>query len=100
MTTLQWVDATGKKEPLRAKPGAYSQLSLSPDGKRVALPVLDGGSRDIWVYDPQRDAMTRLTFVPKNWQDFEIIVRDAQARHSGGVQPSRHGREIPFPHTA
>jgi hypothetical protein len=62
MTTLQWVDATGKKEPLRAKPGDDSQLNLSPDGKRVALPVAEGPSRDTWVYDPQRDAMTRLTF--------------------------------------
>jgi serine/threonine-protein kinase len=61
LTTLQWVDPTGKKEPLRAKPGAYQFLSLSPDGKRVALVVAEGGSQDVWVYDPRRDAMTRLT---------------------------------------
>ena len=30
-------------------------------GKRIALSVIDGGSQDVWVYDPQRDAMTRLT---------------------------------------
>jgi len=62
MTTLQWVDPAGSKEPLLAKPGVYSDPTLSPDGKRVALEVGNGGSRDIWVYDPQRDAMTRLTF--------------------------------------
>jgi len=60
--TLQWVDLTGKKEPLRANPGAYGLATLSPDGKRVALSVIEGGSEDIWVYDLQRDAMTRLTF--------------------------------------
>jgi eukaryotic-like serine/threonine-protein kinase len=62
MTTLQWVDATGKKEPLPAKPGVDADPALSPDGKRVALSITEGGSTDIWVYNPQRDAMTRLTF--------------------------------------
>ncbi len=60
--TLQWVDATGRKEPLLARPGLYGSPSLSPDGKRVALSVAVGGNVDVWVYDPQRDAMTRLTF--------------------------------------
>jgi serine/threonine-protein kinase len=60
--TLQWVDPTGKREPLRTKPGAYRQPRLSPDGKRVALTISEGENTDIWVYDTQRDAMTRLTF--------------------------------------
>jgi WD40 repeat protein/predicted Ser/Thr protein kinase len=59
--TLQWVDPTGRKEALLAKPGAYGNPSLSPDGKRVVLTIAEGGSSDVWVYDPQRDAMTRLT---------------------------------------
>jgi serine/threonine-protein kinase len=63
MSTLQWVDAAGRKEPLRATPGAYLDPRLSPDGKRVALQLGDGGLPDVWVYDAQRDTMTRLTFV-------------------------------------
>jgi serine/threonine-protein kinase len=61
MATLQWVDPSGKTEPLLAKPGAYVFASLSPDGRRVALMVAEGG-QNVWVYDPQRDIMTRLTF--------------------------------------
>lgn len=61
MMTLQWLDATGKKEPLLAKPGAYTNPRLSSDGKRVAMIVSEGSNQDIWVYDPQRDAITRLT---------------------------------------
>ena len=61
MMTLEWVDATGKKEPLGVKPDLYEELYLSPDGKRVALTVNEGGSRNIWVYDRQREARTRLT---------------------------------------
>jgi len=47
---------------LQARPGVYEDLSLSPDGTRVALTVIDGSTPDLWVYDSQRDAMTRLTF--------------------------------------
>jgi len=60
-TLLQWVDLTGKKEPLRAKPGVYQYPSLSPDGMRVALPIIEGGNSDVWVYDPQRDAISNST---------------------------------------
>jgi len=60
--TFQWLDRAGKKEPLLAKPGLYSSPRLSPDGKRLALMLTDGANQDIWVYDPQRDSMTRLTF--------------------------------------
>jgi serine/threonine protein kinase/Tol biopolymer transport system component len=60
MTTVQWVDATGNKEPLRAKPGIYESPSLSPDGKRLALVLTDEGRPDVWVFDQQRE--TRLTF--------------------------------------
>lgn len=59
---LEWVDATGKKVPLAGRLGVYEDLSLSPDGKRVALTVIDGGNQDIWIYDFRRDVMTRLTF--------------------------------------
>jgi serine/threonine-protein kinase len=61
LTTLQRVDASGKREPLQAKPGMYSALKLSPDGRQVALRVSDGPYQDIFVYDLERDVMTRLT---------------------------------------
>jgi serine/threonine-protein kinase len=60
--TMQWVDSAGQRETLRAKPDAYSDPRLSPDGKRMAFVVGEGASRDVRVYDPQRDVMTRLTF--------------------------------------
>ncbi len=60
--TLQWLDASGKTEPLPAKPGNYLQPHVSPDGTQVALTITTAGGQDIWVYDWQRDAMSRLTF--------------------------------------
>jgi hypothetical protein len=58
VSTVEWVDASGTK-PLQAKPGNYSDPSLSPDGKRLA--VVESRT-DVWIYDSQRDAMTRLSF--------------------------------------
>ena len=62
LLTVAWLDGTGKVQPLLAKPGAYGRPSMSPDGQRLALEVTDGSGTDIWVYDWQRDTMTRLTF--------------------------------------
>jgi serine/threonine-protein kinase len=56
--------ANEKRAPLEAKPALYVGVSLSPEGKRVAWTILDeeSGGYDLWVYDIQRDATTRLTF--------------------------------------
>ena len=57
-----WIDSSGKREPLLAKPGPYAgRPRISPDGRRVAIAVRDGSRQDIWVYEPERDSMTRLT---------------------------------------
>jgi len=61
LVSLQWLDADGKTEPLPARPAGYAQPHLAPDGKRLAVSITGGGGQDIWVYDWQRDAMSRLT---------------------------------------
>jgi len=88
--TIQWVNPTGKQEPLLAKSGDYDDPRLSPDGKRVALTVAQEGNRDVWVYDPQRDAMTRLTFGGRNrspvWSpDSQYVV----FANTGGIFQAR-----------
>ena len=61
-STAQWLEATGKQEPLVARPGTYLGIPrVSPDGKRIAIAVQDGSNQDIWIYEPERDAMNRLT---------------------------------------
>ena len=62
LLTIAWLDGAGKVQPLLAKPGVYALPSMSPDGQRLALGVRDGSGTDIWLYDWQRDSMTRLTF--------------------------------------
>lgn len=55
--TVHWLDSAGKMQPLLAKPDAYQSARLSPDGQRLAI-----ATTDLWVYEWQRDTMTRLTF--------------------------------------
>jgi serine/threonine-protein kinase len=57
-----WVSRNGTEQPLLTRPGRYSEPALSPDGRRVALTITGtGGNRDIWVYEPARDLLTRIT---------------------------------------
>ena len=60
--SVYWMDRQGKFTPLRETPGAYLFPALSPDGKRLALQIRDGKRMDIWVYEWERDTLTRLTF--------------------------------------
>ncbi len=62
LLTVAWLAGAGKVQPLLAKPGNYGRPSMSPDGQRLAIEVSDGSGSDIWLYDWQRDTMTRLTF--------------------------------------
>ena len=59
LVTVQWLDSAGETQPLLAKPGSYGRPRVSPDGQRLALEVQNGLTRDTWVYDWQRDNMTR-----------------------------------------
>ena len=59
---VEWLDGAGKTQPILTKPGSYRSPHLSPDGQRLALLMTEGSNTDVWVYDWQRDTMTRLTF--------------------------------------
>src|SRR5262249_37289933 len=60
--TVAWLDSSGKVEPLMKTPAAYYIPRLSPDGQRLAIQMTSPASADLYVYDWQRDSMTRLTF--------------------------------------
>jgi serine/threonine-protein kinase len=62
LKTVQWMDRTGRLEPLLETPGDYRAISLSPDGKRLAIVNADTGGSDLYVYDLQRHLQpVRLT---------------------------------------
>jgi hypothetical protein len=61
--SLVWVSRQGAEEPITAPPRRYVSARLAPDGKRVALQILDQSS-EIWTWDFAREKLTRLTLGP------------------------------------
>ncbi len=59
--TLLWVDRNGWARPATEMRRAYEHPRLSPDGKRLAVKISDDSSSHIWIYDLERDALTRLS---------------------------------------
>ena len=63
LRTLVWVDRKGREQPVGAAVGYYIYPRISPDATRVALDV-GGANRDIWVWNLEREVMTRITDGP------------------------------------
>jgi Tol biopolymer transport system component/predicted Ser/Thr protein kinase len=59
---VMWLDTSGKTQPLLQKPGTYYTPSISPDGRHLAVVQESGKDQDAWIYDAQRDSMSRLTY--------------------------------------
>ena len=101
LLTVAWLDGAGKVQPLLAKPGVYASPSLSPDGQRLALDVTEGSGTDIWVYDWQRDTMTRLTFTgtadhPVWSPDGRYIAFDAVGEGMSVIRSDGSGKPQPL----
>lgn len=62
---LIWFDRSGKRVGELGDPAPYRNPRLSPDGKRLAVELVDGsGNRDIWIIDLARRVPVRFTFDP------------------------------------
>jgi eukaryotic-like serine/threonine-protein kinase len=61
---LAWMDRTGRETPVNLEPRPYLRASLSPDGSRIALAIRERGNTDIWIAEPERRTISRLTFDP------------------------------------
>jgi Tol biopolymer transport system component len=68
---LTWFDRQGKKLGTIGEPGVYRTLTISPDGKRVAVERTDPQTqdKDIWLIDVATGAATRFTSDPA-WEAF------------------------------
>jgi serine/threonine-protein kinase len=73
---LVWMDRSGQSEPLPLPESSYMEPALSPDGRRLALMIREQTGTDIWVYDLEREALTKLTFTGDNY--FPIWSRDGK----------------------
>jgi serine/threonine-protein kinase len=55
------VDMAGKVELLGTQVRGFEDLSVSADGKRIVTTLVENASADLWIYNRERDALTRLT---------------------------------------
>ena len=58
---LVWLDRSGRKLRELGLAGRLASPALSPDGRRVALSITEGGNQDVWVFDMVRGVKTRLS---------------------------------------
>ncbi len=63
---MVWVDRQGNVELLAAPPRDYNRLSLSPDGRKVAMDIPLDNESDIWIYDIPTGELRRLTYEGTN----------------------------------
>ena len=60
-TRLVWVDRRGKVQTLGMPPRSYKTLSLSPDGRSLAL-IIGDPRYDLWFQDLESGTLTQRTF--------------------------------------
>jgi Tol biopolymer transport system component/predicted Ser/Thr protein kinase len=63
LARLVWLDRSGKEIGSLGTPGDQANPRISPDGKRVALNIIDHqtGNMDIWIYQSSGGIATRVT---------------------------------------
>jgi Tol biopolymer transport system component len=66
LSRLEWFDRNGKELGTVGKPEMYSNVSLAPNGKSLAVDKIDMGNQnsDVWIYDLQGESAKRMTFDP------------------------------------
>ncbi len=87
---LTWFDRQGKVVSTSGEPGLYRTLTISPDGRRLAVERNDPQTqnRDIWLLEVASGATTRFTSDP-GWDAFPTWSPDGRrivfTSNRGGV---------------
>lgn len=58
---LLWMDRKGERRTIVEDTRVLYDPAVSPDGKTLALSIATEGNSDLWVYDVERETLTRLT---------------------------------------
>jgi eukaryotic-like serine/threonine-protein kinase len=76
-STFVWADREGHREPTHVPPGNFRGFSLSPDGRRLAVPVTESAGADVWVFDMERpQTPRRITF--DGWNNHVVWSSDGR----------------------
>ena len=58
---MSWLDRTGKTTPLGYAAATWTNVRFDPDGRRVAFDVIIGKDRQVWSFDWERGAASKIT---------------------------------------
>lgn len=111
---LVWVSRNGAEQNLAAPAHYYEQPRLSPDGRRIAVNIVDDRGFQLWLYDLARDTLARFTvkgstsgyptWTPDGkriafWSDIEgpLNIYWQLADGSGGLERLTTGENPQFP---
>ncbi len=84
MRSLVWVDRKGHEEPTWAPLRSYGPPRLSPDGRRVAVGILDQGNTEIWICGPRAGDAEAVDLL--SWHGWNVALdtrRPADRLHVG-----------------
>jgi serine/threonine-protein kinase len=66
-SNLVWLQKSGRVDSLSYPAEIYGGFQLSPDGQRLAIPILQGGEWNIWIYNLARRSRFKLTLQGSNY---------------------------------
>jgi len=62
---IMWAEAAARPLPITEEKRGFQYPAVSPDGRRIAVSVYEEGSADLWLLEPARGVLTRLTSSPR-----------------------------------
>jgi serine/threonine-protein kinase len=62
---IVWAEPGSPPKPIAEERRGYRFPAVSPDGRRIAVSLFEQGSADVWMLDPSRGVLTRLTTSPR-----------------------------------
>ena len=83
--SFAWIHRDGRKEIIeKFKPAVYGRFNLSPDGKKVAVPIAEKRN-DIFILDLISGASTQISKSGYNWQPLWNSKGDKIAFHHSEI---------------
>jgi eukaryotic-like serine/threonine-protein kinase len=60
LLSLNWLDSSGRTEPVVTKPARYVRPRISPDGRKLIYGIADASGNSSWIFDLRSRTTTRI----------------------------------------
>jgi eukaryotic-like serine/threonine-protein kinase len=100
---FRWYDRTGKEQGLLGEPNFEFEPSISPNGRKLAVCMADGGYSRLWIYDLTLGVRKQITFSKYDYSspiwspDGVHVYFDSKREHYSIYQVDSRGTELEKP---